>query len=548
MTDKPIKLRLGKPFFVFLLLHFKEFFLYYLGAITCLTLLNFFQSELPSLAKKMGDLAQAGRLSELSLGYFFLLALAILFFRTLSRLLFFLPARVQQKYLRNECIWRLSHTPPKQYKDYSSGQIFQTIYNDLNRLRGFVGFACLQLANMLIALFIFLPKIREVHPDLIYAYSPFLGGMLIFSVVLTFFARYEKRGADLQGDLQNFIMESYSGSGTIKNFQSQEFFIKNFARLSWRELELFFKASLGRIFSMPLMRACLGASFLWGAYIVQNRDLGASTLVFFTGFLFLLYEPLMFFSWIGVISSNAWASWRRIREFISFTAKEEIEKPYKKPSTLPFEVSFWGRNQSFHFDTEKSYGLCGKTGSGKSFFLLELAEEIHRRRISYSLVFQEPYLYNGTLGSNLFLGIEASLEKKQLAKNLLEIFFLEDLITGDKFLDLPLGENGKRLSGGEAKRVCLIRSLLSENQILLWDDPFSSVDVVQEKKIWDELEEGDFLKGKWLVFTAHRYSSIEKSKNIIFMEKGRGMTYFGETRDLLRKGHKVYEYFKAQFI
>ena len=56
-----------------------------------------------------------------------------------------------------------------------------------------------------------------------------------------------------------------------------------------------------------------------------------------------------------------------------------------------------------------------------------------------------------------------------------------------ELLILPLGENGKRLSGGQIKRMCLIRTLMGNAKFIIWDDPFSSVDLILEKKIMDEL-------------------------------------------------------------
>ena len=48
---------------------------------------------------------------------------------------------------------------------------------------------------------------------------------------------------------------------------------------------------------------------------------------------------------------------------------------------------------------------------------------------------------------------------------------------------MEIGENGKRLSGGQSKRLCLIRSIMSEAEFLVWDDPFSAVDLILEREI-----------------------------------------------------------------
>lgn len=543
-----MKLRLGKKFLPFFINHVFEFWVYYLGAMLCLIGLNYFQSEIPRISKEMGELAMDKRLSEVSLKYLCFLAFAILSLRTLSRLLFFYPARMQQKFLRNEFIWRMSQTPPEDYKDWNSGQLYQTIYDDLNRLRGFMGFALLQVGNIIVALFIFIPKISAVDSKLLLAYIPFLVGMIIFSAMVAFFARYDRKGTDLQGEVQNFIVESYKGKRTIKNFNVEDSFIKRFELLSWSELQAFFKASFGRVLSVPLIRLSLGASFLWGAYIVYAENLGASTLIFFSGFLFLVFEPFMFLAWIGVIATGAWASWKRMSSLLEKTKDVEIDLFEMRKEKVLLDISLWGKSEKHTFEKGCKYLLCGDTGSGKSYFLLEMARKLRKEKFIYSMVFQEPYLYNDTLEHNLFLGQEIKEDDEKKAIELLKLFSLDDIISQTMGLKIELGENGKRISGGQAKRISLIRSIISGANVLIWDDPFSSVDVIHEKLIMEKLKEQGFFKDKILIFTAHRYSSTQYADYIKFIKDKEGNLIEGEQKEILVPSSDVYEYFKKQFI
>ena len=152
--------RLKRRFIPWLIAHGFEFWHYYLGGLACLYFLHFFQSIIPGLAKELGDLVADGRIGEVKISNFLLLALAVLFFRTFSRLLFFYPARVQQKLLRMELMHKLETTHPSNYIQFNDGDIFQTVYNDINRLRGLVGFGLLQVGNIIIASMIFIPKIK----------------------------------------------------------------------------------------------------------------------------------------------------------------------------------------------------------------------------------------------------------------------------------------------------------------------------------------------------------------------------------------------------
>ena len=104
------KYKLSRNLFPFLIAHFFEYFFYYVGALACLYFLHYFQVQLPELAKELGETAgKDGALKNIPLAQFFWLALAIIIFRTASRLLSFLPARYQQRDLRYELIslWKM---------------------------------------------------------------------------------------------------------------------------------------------------------------------------------------------------------------------------------------------------------------------------------------------------------------------------------------------------------------------------------------------------------------------------------------------------------
>jgi ATP-binding cassette subfamily B multidrug efflux pump len=308
------KYRLRRSFGPWLFFHFFEFWYYYLGAFLCLFALHNFQSQIPILTKDLGDKLIEGGAESVSLLTFFGLALAIVVFRTSSRLLFFYPARIQQKYLRLELLDRLQTSHPRKYKEHSDGQLYQVMFNDINRLRGLVGFGLLQLGNIIIAFAVFIPKITSFNSKLLYAFIPLLVGVVLFSVLLSFFQHNQKLASDAQGEVQNFLIESYEGKQTIKNFHGERQFFDTFNKKSAQEMLYFFRGSFGPTLSIPLIRLSFGISLLYGAKICFDENLGATSLIFFSGFLFLVLEPIAFLSWIGVVFTQAWAGWKRIKE------------------------------------------------------------------------------------------------------------------------------------------------------------------------------------------------------------------------------------------
>lgn len=549
MIFKCMQYRLNRRFIPWLIAHSFEFWYYYIGATVCLYMLHYYQSEIPELAKSLGDMVNDGKLAQIDIKYFFFLAVSILFFRTFSRLLFFYPARVQQKNLRLELISKIEKAVPANYAEYNDGQLFQTIYNDLNRIRGFVGFALLQVGNIIIAASIFIPKVREFNPDFLMAFTPMVICIALFTIMIYFIQPLMVKGMDLGGEVQNFLIEAYDAKKTIKNFHSEKAFLKLFQKYSADELITFFQFTAARNIAFPLIKVGIGASLIWGALIVYQQDLPGTALIFFSGFLYLVLEPLMLLSWIGVVTSQGYASWTRIKRLLGDIDKEVEYKVSYSESILKPTIDFWDKKLSLEIKPAAWNVFVGDTGSGKSYLLENLAQTFKKESISYSFIQQEPYLYNDTVINNIFLGQEQTPEKLNQVKRYIKMFALDSLDENiDAILNLEVGENGKKLSGGQAKRVALMRSLIADVDYILWDDPFSSVDLILEKQIIEEIKKDKNIFNKTFIMTSHRLTTVKACDWVIFIEKDNDLSHMGEVKVELAKESKLSEYFTKQLV
>lgn len=545
-----MKYRLDRKFVPWLVAHSFEYWYYYIGAFFCLAMLHHFSSEIPMLAKELGDLAIAGELEKLNISTFFLLAVYILFFRTLSRLLFFYPARIQQRNLRMELVNRLEESPPRNYKKYNEGMLFQTLYNDLNRIRGFVGFALLQLGNIVIAGYIFVPKIMEFNSNFLIAFSPLLATVVAFSLIVGGFFPLVKRQMDEYADVQNVLLESYEAKGTIQNYHAEKDFFRYFDEVSSKELKTFFVSSIGRVISFPLVKLGFGASLIWAAIIVRDDNLPASDLIYFSSFLFLILEPLMFVSWMGIVATQGYAAWKRIKDLVFDLSKPISEKWIIEQNKINnLKIPLWDKNIELTIPEKKWSVIVGDTGSGKSWLLENIAQFLQFHGKKYSFIHQEPYLYNDTLVENIFLGQEQTPEKIEIAKFYLKEFGLDILGNNlDELLQLELGENGKRVSGGQAKRISLIRSLVSDVDYIIWDDPFSSVDLLLEADILKRLQSSEELKHKTFILTSHRMSTVRACDHISLIDKKAGLVEYGNVQEILTSKSRVNEFFEKQLV
>lgn len=548
--------RIQRKFGSWILHHTIEFKWFYVGAFVCLYVLQVFQSQIPEKIRKLTQLMAIGNLQDVSVWIFVGLAIGILFFRTFSRLLFFYPARVQQKLLRMELLELLEAVPSTRYQGRNQGQIFQILFDDVNNLRAFIGFGLLQVCNIIIAGWVLIPKLNETDAYLWPAFIPLFSSVVLSSIVTMINQNIFKQMMDKKGEVQQYIIESYEAKQTIKNFHREEIFINGFVKASTEELKIFFKSSIGFAFTgTAYVRLALGASLIWAAILIRKNGGNTSDLVFFSGFLYLFLEPVMFMSWVAIVSSQGFAAWRRVKELHGVLVNPSIEETELTnveitAGDIDFSLGllFWTKPLELNFKKKKWTVLIGETGSGKSYLLSKVATSLILKGQKISMVQQEPYLFNDTIRENIFLGREVDENSNRKVMELLKMFQLDNLAnTLEEVLSLEVGENGKRLSGGQVKRVALIRSLMSGAEILIWDDPFSSVDIILERKIISSMKKNADWKNLTFVISSHRLTTVRLSDEVIYIDPADGIKAQGSSENLL-KDENVSRFFKEQMV
>ena len=153
-----------------------------------------------------------------------------------------------------------------------------------------------------------------------------------------------------------------------------------------------------------------------------------------------------------------------------------------------------------------------------------------------SIVFQDVVLFNQSVMENIRIGKQdaSDEEVKRAAKLANCTDFIEKM---DKGFDTVIGENGAELSGGERQRLSIARAFLKDAPILILDEIAASLDVDNEKKIQESLN--NLIKDKTVVIISHRMKSIENADKIVVLENGKVESQ-GNHEELLQKS-KVYK-------
>nr|WP_272922209.1 ABC transporter ATP-binding protein [Streptomyces sp. SID5770] len=205
--------------------------------------------------------------------------------------------------------------------------------------------------------------------------------------------------------------------------------------------------------------------------------------------------------------------------------------------------------------------IVGPSGSGKST-VLALVAGLHRpasgsvlfdgvdsaeldaqsRRELVSVVFQEPYLFDGTVRENVLAGApgadDGAVERAaRLARVDTLVARLSDGWGG------RVGEAGTTLSGGERQRVSIARALLKPSPVLLIDEATSTLDTENEAAVTAALTTDPVPRTR--VIVAHRLSSIRTADRVVFLEDGR-VVEGGPVDELLAAGGRFADFWRRQ--
>src|SRR5258707_3502915 len=141
-------------------------------------------------------------------------------------------------------------------------------------------------------------------------------------------------------------------------------------------------------------------------------------------------------------------------------------------------------------------------------------------RSQISIVSQEAFLFNGTVGENILYGNLDATEEQMIAAaqaaNCHE--FIARLPEG---YDSRVGERGVKLSVGEKQRVSIARALLKDPPILILDEATASVDTATEKLIQQALER--LMAHRTSFVIAHRLSTVRNADQILVLRAGQSI-------------------------
>ncbi len=262
---------------------------------------------------------------------------------------------------------------------------------------------------------------------------------------------------------------------------------------------------------------------------------------------------------------HVWFAYRTIPTHVgadASSAQPHLNSPEKISPEKNYEPDWILRDVSFTIEPGQTAAIVGHTGAGKTTIISLLMRfydvqkgavkiddvdvkdmDLADLRNRYGVVLQDPFLFTGTIESNIKLGTaritDADIEQAAEDVNLSD--FIRTLPRGFKE---EVNERGSTLSTGQKQLISFARALAHDPEILILDEATSSVDTETEFRVREALNR--MVEGRTSVVIAHRLSTVQRADKIIVMHKGQ-VREMGTHQELLAHRGIYYKLYQLQY-
>ena len=484
--------------------------------------------------------------------------------------------------LRQDVFDRVVQQDAHFFESHSTARVMSSIMNDLEKIQVALSHMLADLLRQSFTALALGVVVLQTDWRLALASLTVLPFVLFPTLRLGRRIRRTTRSAqDNAAELNQVLQETLSGHQVVKAFSAEEIESNRFRERAERLRSSNLRYVAQQAVASPLIEF-FGALTIVGllSYARLQIKAGAMSTGEFTSFviaLLLLYEPVKRLTGIHNIFQQALGASQKVFEYLD-REQQITEKP--GALRLPrFEKEIVFENVSFRYPSSAEglvldnislevkagevVALVGPSGAGKTtlanlvprfYDVTAGAIRIDGRdlrdlklsslRDKISIVAQDTFLFNDTVGANIGYGLRYALpdQVEKAARDALAEEFILQMPHGYGTI---IGERGQKLSGGQRQRLAIARALLKDAPILILDEATSHLDSESEMLVQRALQ--TLMTNRTVIVIAHRLSTVRRADRIVVLDRGR-IVETGRHDELVGRGGLYQRLYELQFV
>ena len=345
--------------------------------------------------------------------------------------------------------------------------------------------------------------------------------------------------------------ESFAGNKTIASYNLDKIQESKFKNILDSLFSLKIKMIQRTSWLSPMMHVIvsigIGIAIGYGSHLILTNQITSGNFVSFITALIMLYTPIKNLGNNFNAVQFSFLAIERVFDILDSQPKikdRENAAELKNIDSIEFkEVNFEYikdrpvlRNINLNVNSGETIALVGNSGGGKSTIVsliprfydinsgsimingMDIRDiTLKSLRQNIAIVFQDNFLFSGTIRDNIMLGNENASEED--VDKAVKLAYLDDFVSGlTNGLDTQIGERGILLSGGQKQRVAIARAFLKNAPIVILDEATSALDNKAEAIVQKAIE--NLMQDKTVFVIAHRLSTIQNADKIVVINEG----------------------------
>ena len=354
------------------------------------------------------------------------------------------------------------------------------------------------------------------------------------------------------GNITTNINETYNGNKVMAAYELQQRQENYFKKQIWDSFNVNMSLTKRAAWMSPLMYliASIGIAIVlgYGTHLITSGQMTAGSFASFVTSLLLLYKPVKTLGGTLTGIQSIFVAMGRVFELFDLNPAIQDKKDAIELKGLNDKIEFQNvwfeyvsnqpvlKNLSLTIKKNETLAIVGNSGGGKSTLVNLLPRfydiksgsikidgvdirdfTINSLRHNIAMVFQDNFLFSGTIRENILMGNPDATEEE--LEQAIESAHLQEMIADlPQGLDTLLGERGITLSGGQRQRVAIARAMIKNTPIVILDEATSALDNKSEAIVQKALD--NLIKNKTVFVIAHRLSTIKNADRIAVINEG----------------------------